>query len=373
MRKITHRLNLYLDGRTSVDRTEDYYGLVRERREVYGYLERRGHLPISARFSEDWSADLDLNQHYACKVASVADPSRMEDFVNGEIQIFRSRLEQMNEKEILLFWAEEYITRLVEPVRFNSTEQGVVIEVDGDQSNWMGQEKVSLAVGQKVAGMVNRGERIRVRAGFWHFYGLKERMENGRMESGVAGVKSMLIRAFADMLSWTTEKLYQSNQVGMVYDVKERVQPLEAIKLEEKFIPGCIKRILDRLRQDQHLKYQDRTNLVNFLKNIGVPLEDAVSLLRSHFNCTPDRFDKEYRYAIRHTYGQVGSRKDYKSIPCAVIMKETGMPGCSGCPYARDLDGKQKCNLALTQLLGFPVPVHLSPAEYYTMARKASK
>jgi DNA primase large subunit len=53
---------------------------------------------------------------------------------------------------------------------------------------------------------------------------------------------------------------------------------------------------------------------------------------------TPERFNKEFKYNIRHTYGLEGARTNYKPWDCARILLRP-LPGKNeyhGCPY-RDL------------------------------------
>lgn len=106
--------------------------------------------------------------------------------------------------------------------------------------------------------------------------------------------------------------------------------------LVEKHFPLCMKTIHHSLLANHHLRYEARRQYGLFLKWIGLDVEEAVKFWRAHFsNITDDKFDKEYKYNIRHQYGLEGGRINYKPISCLEIGKgpKPGRSESHGCPY----------------------------------------
>ncbi|KAL2903866.1 putative DNA primase large subunit, partial [Bienertia sinuspersici] len=100
--------------------------------------------------------------------------------------------------------------------------------------------------------------------------------------------------------------------------------------------PLCMRHLLEKLREDHHLKYGGRMQLGLFLKGVGLKLDDALAFWKSEFSkkVGPERFDKEYAYSIRHSYGKEGKRADYTPYSCQKIISCTpGVGDHHGCPY----------------------------------------
>ncbi len=95
------------------------------------------------------------------------------------------------------------------------------------------------------------------------------------------------------------------------------------------------------LRRTNHLKHYSRLQYTFFLKGLGMSLEDCLVFWRTGFkNITDDQFNKEYRYNVRHAYGDVGGDanrrgRGYSPFSCQKILTEH-LPGpgeTHGCPY----------------------------------------
>lgn len=105
--------------------------------------------------------------------------------------------------------------------------------------------------------------------------------------------------------------------------------------------PLCMQHLHRSLRRDAHLKHYGRLQYTLFLKGIGLNLEECLVFWRSAFSKkTDDEFNKEYRYNVRHAYGDVGGDSNrrgngYKPYSCQKILTEhTPGPGeAHGCPY----------------------------------------
>ncbi|KAK9456533.1 eukaryotic and archaeal DNA primase, large subunit-domain-containing protein [Dipodascopsis uninucleata] len=114
-----------------------------------------------------------------------------------------------------------------------------------------------------------------------------------------------------------------------------RVTPEQVDRLVSHF-PLCMKSLHDGLRQEKHLRYHGRQQYGLFLKGIGMTVDDALLFWRQSFSKISDeKFNKEYRYNIRHNYGLEGNRRNYKPFSCMQIISSNA-PGPldrHGCPY----------------------------------------
>ncbi|KAL9604868.1 MAG: hypothetical protein Q9219_000316 [cf. Caloplaca sp. 3 TL-2023] len=111
-------------------------------------------------------------------------------------------------------------------------------------------------------------------------------------------------------------------------------------RLAQNF-PLCMRNLHITLRRNNHLKHFGRLQYTLFLKGLGLSLEDCLIFWRQSFKLiTDDTFNKEYRYNIRHSYGDVGgdaSRRGrgYAPFSCQKILTEhpPGSGESHGCPY----------------------------------------
>ncbi|KAG6059112.1 hypothetical protein E4U16_002065 [Claviceps sp. LM84 group G4] len=105
--------------------------------------------------------------------------------------------------------------------------------------------------------------------------------------------------------------------------------------------PACMSHLHRSLRRDAHLKHYGRLQYTLFLKGIGLNLEECLMFWRSSFHkVTDDQFNKEYRYNVRHAYGEVGGDSNrrgggYSPYSCQKILTEhpPGPGEAHGCPY----------------------------------------
>ncbi|KAI0444548.1 DNA primase, large subunit [Xylaria telfairii] len=105
--------------------------------------------------------------------------------------------------------------------------------------------------------------------------------------------------------------------------------------------PLCMQNLHRTLRRDAHLKHFGRLQYTLFLKGIGLNLEECLIFWRSAFHkITDDTFNKDYRYNVRHSYGDVGGDSNrrgggYSPFSCQkILMEHPPGPGeAHGCPY----------------------------------------
>ena len=105
--------------------------------------------------------------------------------------------------------------------------------------------------------------------------------------------------------------------------------------------PLCMKNLHTTLRKNNHLKHYGRLQYTLFLKGIGLTLEDCLVFWRTSFKLiTDEKFNSEYRYNVRHAYGDVGGDanrrgRGYSPYSCQKILTEhpPGNGEAHGCPY----------------------------------------
>lgn len=111
--------------------------------------------------------------------------------------------------------------------------------------------------------------------------------------------------------------------------------------------PICMRHLNEGLRNDHHLKHFGRLQYGLFLKAAGLSLEEALLFWRTEFTkkMEVDKFEKQYAYNVRHSYGKEGKRADYTPYSCMKIIT-TNQPGHGdyhGCPFKHsDADVLQK-------------------------------
>jgi DNA primase large subunit len=119
--------------------------------------------------------------------------------------------------------------------------------------------------------------------------------------------------------------------------------PITAANIDHlsQHFPMCMKHLHGTLRKNNHLKHFGRLQYTLFLKGIGLTLEDCLIFWRQAFKTkTDDEFNKEYRYNVRHSYGDVGGDanrrgRGYAPHSCQKILTEhpPGTGEAHGCPY----------------------------------------
>jgi len=106
--------------------------------------------------------------------------------------------------------------------------------------------------------------------------------------------------------------------------------------LSKRHFPMCMRNLHECLVRDRHLKHFGRLQYGLFLKVLGLSIDEAITFWRKSFsNITDDKFNKEYKYNIRHSFGLEGKRANYPAKTCQQILTsdKPGVGDCHGCPY----------------------------------------
>ena len=120
------------------------------------------------------------------------------------------------------------------------------------------------------------------------------------------------------------------------FDPNRQVNVNELDELSRTSYPLCMKLLHEALRTNHHLTNGGRVQYCLFLKGIGLCVDDALQFWKNEFvnNITESMFRKQYRYNIRHLYGQEGKRAGYLPFSCAKILNAViGLRDNHGCPF----------------------------------------
>lgn len=108
-----------------------------------------------------------------------------------------------------------------------------------------------------------------------------------------------------------------------------------------KFFPPCMLNLHQSLRKSHRLSHAQRFHYSLFLKDIGLPVEQAIDFWRAEYRQTPnhhtcchtwEKDEKKILYGIRHMYGLEGGRKNYTSVSCQRIQNDNSYQE-GGCPF----------------------------------------
>ncbi|CAE6452604.1 unnamed protein product [Rhizoctonia solani] len=147
----------------------------------------------------------------------------------------------------------------------------------------------------------------------------------------------------------------------------ELVRAEQVDELAVRHFPACMRNLHDTLRKDHHLRhhgrlqyglflkvsqavrlsgsykimidvYMRRVRKLRAIKAIGMSVEEALTFWRRGFQggkVTDDKFAKEYRYNIRHSYGLEGRRMNYPAKNCVRIITQDEPSSLDnhGCPF----------------------------------------
>ena len=153
-----------------------------------------------------------------------------------------------------------------------------------------------------------------------------------------------------------------------------QVTPANIPKLVQH-MPLCMRTMQNGLKQDKKLRYHGRLQYGLFLKGAGLTLEDSMQFFQRAFsNMTPEQWQKEYAYNIRHTYGKEGQKKSKSPYNCSGIINSQAPSNHGdhhGCPY-KNLDSDKLSQLLQKLKIGTPSDrtaiVNLQKSKHYNLA-----
>ena len=133
---------------------------------------------------------------------------------------------------------------------------------------------------------------------------------------------------FAEELSMLIKNMPNKIKLRTMNDIES---------LSEKCFPLCMTLIERHLDKFSHLNHYGRLQYSLFLKGAGLPLQESLKFFQKKYEkkITLEKFEKEYAYNIKHSYGLEGRRIGYAPYSCNKLIQMIGPIGkeCHGCPF----------------------------------------
>lgn len=108
---------------------------------------------------------------------------------------------------------------------------------------------------------------------------------------------------------------YSSNAIQGIEGGKITAEMVDA--LVKKHAPMCMRNLHESLQDKGHLRHYGRLQYNLFLKDLGLPVEEALLFWRRSFRAmSDDKFNREYKYNIRYGYGLEGRRVNLPAKKC---------------------------------------------------------
>lgn len=271
----------------------------------------------------------DVLSHFLCRLVCSQMPWTASWFVNVETALFRLRVSRslIDTRD---FFMNEVLPHMDSPeTEGHSLVLGVRSRYNPDVFNDSSFSDVSVHF-TKLIDLVGKRVVTPVR---------------GHVRLDDDCIKSLLVNEFRRHLSSRMDTLVEMSQnhpdermMGLCNELfmstarTERV-PSFLLEQSQRHFPPCMQMIMERLRRNGHLKYNDRQILCRFLKDCGMEVGDATLFFRNSFRVSREVFDKEYLYSIRHNYGLEGKRANYSSFNCSRIASTMNERRESSCPF----------------------------------------
>lgn len=130
---------------------------------------------------------------------------------------------------------------------------------------------------------------------------------------------------------YLNEKLnrYYNSKITFWKNMDKQIS-LEELNLNKILLPPCMLLSLNSLFTNHRLAHDPRYRLTLFLKDIGVSLDQTLKIFQQEYSkcgnqkstCTHswDEHKKQIEYNVRHTYGMVGSKKNYQMTTCVLMQ-----------------------------------------------------
>lgn len=314
----------------------------------------------------------DIVSHFCLKLVSVQSRWSLRWFVNLETQLFKHRLNE-NHSRAKAFFLERIWPHLnlVKNIEYNTEYE------PSYTNNVRFSDDVLFHFTTCSEILAKRSQKVK----YGFFESTNDVLIVFMTELFRKRLELSMNSLYDKVIFESDERLLKLNQEIFTMSQSTSNNPIIGNILEiVNSYPPCIRGLIQNLKTKNHLKYNDRQVLCLFLKDIGMSLNDTISFFRSNFKCTPDQFNKEYLYSIRHNYGLEGKRANYSCFPCTKIIGMSNDNSCFGCPFVNnhdyvkslgdiedfDRDALKSCSKFCSKLIGKePEKLHNSPAGFF--------
>jgi len=197
-----------------------------------------------------------------------------------------------------------------------------------------------------------------------HLVGKRDvELQNGTALLRCDQIPSYLISLFAKLLEYSSKKIQETDCIQkiksdprcmellpLLKQIHRVAAPISSISIGPQqskltlgnldeisnYFPPCMKALHQTLRSKHRLCHRPRIQYTLFLKDVGLPVDDCVQLIRTEYSRPAVQFDQKhkcehswdkdsrrYTYGTRHLYGLEGARKEYSSHSCFAIQVRT--------------------------------------------------
>jgi len=318
----------------------------------------------------------DVMSHFILRLAACRSRDERERFVNLETRLFRLRYEMLSLEEQRLFvqdsnlpWhraSTEEVSQLAEEcpslyVPATAQSELVIFKVPMEEATeLLRQRKVVVKQGlvyvsesQQVS-MLAREFSKRLVQGLEVLARHRGKFKDDRRMDPVLD----LMGGFSSSQYMSSAQAIDGNFTADSLDQLDR----------DNYLPLCSSVLHNNLKSTKHAFFDERRQYQTFLRNIGMPVDEAVRLYRRYYGNEGKM--NEIEYSVQYTYGLKGSHKDHPPMSCEQIYK-SGLSAQSnqahGCPFQRLAPAK------LEQLLrkhGIQEEADLQDVDHYVKMRR---
>ena len=308
----------------------------------------------------DWNSDAnknecinnDISSHFLLALIMCKNESDMKWFINQETKLFKARIE--NKKKYNMY---KILSKLgIILLKYNPSSDNSVdinkIRFKMKNQNKLEEENIYFCKFEDALNLVSS-----------HDYYLNK----GNIYIPESALQKLFELVFKQKLEKTltkirvkSESIKKDRRIKEIFVLfekeKDNIMREEADKLEkempndeklrtmndvdivsERCFPLCMSLIERHINQYSHLTHFGRLQYTLFLKGAGLSVDEALKFFQKKYEKkTPaDKFEKEYAYNIRHSYGLEGKRVSYTPYTCEKIINMNGPMGreCHGCPF----------------------------------------
>ncbi|KAH7474454.1 DNA primase large subunit [Phytophthora ramorum] len=281
-------------------------------------------------------SDTDLLSHYALRLAFCRASSGWDWLLTAEAKLFTARLTSLPPYTAVALLASEgikYELLNADNPKSDITQQGIYRVPFTEAPALVKDREVVICDGFCLVPLRKMGTVV-----VYHFRRcLEEQMRDMQCAIPAQGAELERLTPILDGFLQKARILAGSASSMTKKVGQPKLEVSEIDRVAQKHFPLCMKQLHRKLRENHHLKYDGRVQYRMFLKGAGFSVHECIQFFRTEFikKIAAAKFDKEYTYHIRHSYGLEGSRKDYAPLDCKQIISGSAPSHGQyhGCPF----------------------------------------
>lgn len=310
-------------------------------------------IPDSIKWEKEESIKNDIASHFLLAIIMCKNESDMKWFIRQETKLFKSRLENQNKYSMYKILSKlgielfEYIQKKDNNLDINKIKFRML-----NNPNKNEKEKIYYCKFEDALNLIAKHEYYLNKGNIYipesDLHNLFQLVFEQKMEKTLNKIriktesikKDRRIREIFLLFDKEKERISREEAVKMQKEMPndEKLRTMNDVdKFSERCFPLCMSIIERHINQYSHLMHFGRLQYTLFLKGAGLPVEEALKFFQKKYEKkTPiDKFEKEYAYNIRHSYGLEGKRVNYTPYTCEKIIRMNGPTGreCHGCPF----------------------------------------